>query len=101
VKPPGRADNTRWRAARAAAIDAAGGVCQLCGQPLMPGAPRNSPFETCVDHVVPLYLGGDPYSLANLRATHRRCNGSRPRRNGYVRSVAPPADDWTTMRQRW
>ena len=80
VKPPGRADNMRWRAARAAAIAAAGGVCQLCGQPLVPGALRNSPAETCVDHVIPLFLGGDPYSLANLRATHRKCNGSRSRR---------------------
>jgi len=79
-KPPGRADNMRWRRARAAAIAAAGGFCQICGQPLMPGAPRNSPVETCVDHIVPLYLGGDPYSLANLRATHRKCNGSRSRR---------------------
>ena len=67
-KPPGRADNMRWRRARAAAITAAGGLCQLCGGPLDPNAPRNSPAETCVDHVVPLYLGGDPYSLANLRA---------------------------------
>jgi 5-methylcytosine-specific restriction endonuclease McrA len=79
AKPPGRADNMRWRRARAAAIAAAGGVCQLCGGPLVPGAPRNSPAETCVDHVTPLYLGGDPYSLANLRATHRKCNGSRSR----------------------
>jgi 5-methylcytosine-specific restriction endonuclease McrA len=97
-KPPGRADNTRWRAARAAAIAAAGGICQLCGQPLIPDAPRNSPAETCVDHVLPLYLGGDPYDLANLRATHRRCNGSRSRRiNGYA--VSP---DWPAIRrQRW
>jgi 5-methylcytosine-specific restriction endonuclease McrA len=98
TKPPGRADNMRWRRARAAAIAAAGGVCQLCGNALVPGAPRNSPAETVIDHVLPLYLGGDPYSLANLRATHRRCNGRRKRRNGYV---APPVNGLAPMRQRW
>jgi 5-methylcytosine-specific restriction endonuclease McrA len=80
AKPPGRNDTMRWRAARAAVIAAAGGICQICGRPLVPDALRNSPAETCVDHIVPLYLGGDPFSLANLRATHRRCNGSRSRR---------------------
>jgi 5-methylcytosine-specific restriction endonuclease McrA len=80
TKPPGRADNMRWRRARAAAIDAAGGVCQLCGGPLDPDALRNSPAETVVDHVLPLFMGGDPYAAHNLRATHRLCNGSRPRR---------------------
>ena len=101
MKPPGRADNTQWRRARAAAIAAARGLCQLCGRALVPGAPRNSPAETCVDHITPLYLGGSPLDPSNLRAVHRRCNGGRPRRNGYVGSVAPPADDWTPMRQRW
>lgn len=66
AKPPGRNDNMRWRAARAAAIVASGGMCQLCGQPLGPDAPHNSPAETCVDHVTPLYLGGAPYDLANI-----------------------------------
>jgi 5-methylcytosine-specific restriction endonuclease McrA len=98
TKPPGRNDNTRWRTARAAAIAAAAGLCQLCGSALVPGALRNSPAETVVDHITPLYLGGDPYSLANLRATHRRCNGSRKRRNGYL---APPASVWAPIRQRW
>jgi 5-methylcytosine-specific restriction endonuclease McrA len=98
TKPPGRADNMRWRRARAAAIAAAGGVCQLCGNALVPSALRNSPAETVVDHIVPLYLGGDPYSLANLRATHRRCNGSRRRRNGHV---APPVNGLAPFRQRW
>jgi hypothetical protein len=30
--------------------------------------------------VIPLFLGGDPYAASNLRAVHRRCNGSRSRR---------------------
>jgi 5-methylcytosine-specific restriction endonuclease McrA len=101
TKPTGRNDNMRWRTARAAAIAAAGGVCQLCGNALVPGAPRNSPAETVIDHIWPLSLGGAPYDLANLRATHRRCNGSRRRRNCYVGLVAPPADDWVPIRQRW
>ena len=100
MKPPGRADNMAWRRARAAAIEAAGGLCQLCGRPLVPDAPRNSPAETCVDHVVPLYLGGAPYDLANLRAVHRRCNGSRSRR-AEVSALLPTVDWPTIRRQRW
>ncbi len=75
---PGRTDNKAWRTARNDAITAAQGMCQLCGYPLRPDAPARTPWATEVDHITPLYLGGEPYAPTNLRATHRRCNGTRP-----------------------
>lgn len=79
MKRDGRNDNARWRKARANAIAAAHGICQLCGYALRPDAPPRSKWSTEVDHVRPLYQGGDPYDLANLRAVHKACNGARPR----------------------
>lgn len=78
MKKPGRIDNAAWRQARAAAIAAARGICQLCGYPLRPDAPPRSKWHTEVDHITPLYLGGDPYSPSNLRACHKSCNCKRP-----------------------
>ncbi len=91
TKPAGRMDNAAWRRARAAAIRDAGGICQLCGQPLDPDAPKTTAWATEVDHIVPLHIGGDPYALDNLRALHRWCHSKRgqpppPR--------APAPDEW-------
>lgn len=79
MKKPGRIDNAAWRRARATAIAAARGICQLCGYPLRPDAKPRTPWSTSVDHIKPLYLGGDPYAASNLRACHLRCNVRRPR----------------------
>jgi 5-methylcytosine-specific restriction endonuclease McrA len=73
----GRQDNVAWRAAKAAAIMASGGQCQLCGGPLDPTAPRRTPWSTEIDHVIPLAKGGTPYDPGNLRAVHRKCHQSR------------------------
>jgi 5-methylcytosine-specific restriction endonuclease McrA len=87
LKPHGRNDNTRWRNARRRTIARSGGACQLCGDPLAPQAPAKHPDATEVDHIVPLSQGGDPYSLDNLRAVHRRCHQKR--------------ETFTTIRTGW
>jgi 5-methylcytosine-specific restriction endonuclease McrA len=78
TSPPGRMDNARWREAKAYAILASGGQCQICRGPLDPTAPRSTPWATEVDHIVPLSQGGAPYDQANLRAVHRHCHQQKP-----------------------
>jgi|GEM_PF-1732008 len=55
-----------------------GAVCHLCRRPIDMAA-RNSPYTLQIDHVWPRSRGGCDH-LANLRPSHRRCNGSRGNR---------------------
>jgi hypothetical protein len=94
----GRTDNMAWRRAKARTIANAGGLCQLCGQPLDPAAPRRTPMSTECDHITPLASGGAPYDQQNLRAVHRWCH---QRRNKGQPVSAPeqvavwvPPDPW-------
>jgi hypothetical protein len=51
--------------------------CSICGGLLDFDAPARSKWSPSVDHVDPLALGGDPFALSNLRASHLGCNASR------------------------
>jgi len=89
----GRTDNYAWREAKAQAIRDAGGQCQLCGGGLDPDAPKNTPWGTEVDHVIPLAMGGAPYARDNLRAVHRWCHQRRDKGQPTQR-VPAPTYDW-------
>jgi len=89
----GRADTAAWRRAKAQAVRDAQGTCQLCGQELDPGAPRNTPWGTEVDHLTALSQGGDPFARDNLRAVHRWCHQRRDK--GLPPAPVPAATyDW-------
>lgn len=53
-------------------------ICHLCGQPIPRGVHRDHPLAYQADHVWPAsthpHLG---MVLANLRPSHRQCNGYR------------------------
>lgn len=68
-------------------------VCHLCREPIDMALPRTHPMSWTLDHVVPLSLGGNPESLANLRPAHRRCNS---RKGASTRPPDPP-----TTSQAW
>jgi 5-methylcytosine-specific restriction endonuclease McrA len=74
--PPGRQNDSKWKAAKAHAIRDSDGLCQLCGAALV-DAPRSTPWSTEVDHLVPLAQGGAPFDPGNLRAVHRYCHQRR------------------------
>lgn len=57
-----------WRRLRKRVIARDGGICQLCGQPIV-GEPGD------VDHIVPKPLGTD--ALDNLRLLHHACHSRR------------------------
>ena len=90
----GRTDNSAWRRAKAQAIRDAQGQCQLCGGDLDPGAPKNTPTATEVDHITPLAMGGEPYARQNLRALHRWCHQRRDKGQSVQRVPAPKPYDW-------
>lgn len=50
-------------------LRSSGGVCGICGKPL-------DLFGTDIDHITPIAKGG-AHVLANLQATHARCNRSK------------------------
>ncbi|MGW4886919.1 HNH endonuclease [Streptomyces murinus] len=51
------------------------------------------PMGRTVDHVHPLWLGGDPLDRQNLRLAHRRCNTAR---NNQLRARSAPRPSFTT-----
>ena len=68
--------------------------CWLCGQPIDYEAPFDDPNAFTADHVQPLSLHPDlAEDPTNLRAAHRRCNGSRGNR--------APALDLGQLSRRW
>lgn len=72
-------------------VIAQGRRCWICGCPIDYRLPAGNP-ECCeIDELVPVSLGGDPYSRSNCVATHRCCNNWRS-----TRSVA----DVQQMQQR-
>jgi 5-methylcytosine-specific restriction endonuclease McrA len=86
---PGRTDNMAWRRAKAQAIKDSNNTCQLCGVQLDPGARKNTPWATEIDHILPLAAGGAPYARENLRALHRWCH---QRRGKGLPQLPVPAD---------
>lgn len=52
-------------------------LCGICIRPL--GGTARDDYITEVDHIIPVSAGG-PRVIANLRATHRRCNQAKATR---------------------
>ncbi|MFF7966748.1 HNH endonuclease [Streptomyces sp. NPDC007903] len=76
-----------WRALQAR-VFAEETDCWLCHRwvdQTLPGTTH--PMARTVDHVVPLWLGGEPLDRANCRLAHRRCNTIR---NNQVRGAKRP-----------
>ncbi|MCM1972315.1 HNH endonuclease [Streptomyces sp. G1] len=53
-------------------------ICHGYVDQSLPGTTH--PMARTVDHVQPLWLGGDPLDRANCRLAHRRCNSARNNR---------------------
>lgn len=49
-------------------------VCAICGKPVDKTLKTPHPMSAEVDELVPVSRGGNPYSFANCRLTHRICN---------------------------
>ncbi|WP_079665262.1 HNH endonuclease [Streptomyces sp. 3214.6] len=60
-------------------------ICHRYVDQSLPG--RTHPMARTVDHVHPLWLGGDPLDRANCRLAHRRCNTIR---NNQLRAAQRP-----------
>lgn len=62
--------------------------CWLCHRWVDQNLPGTThPMARTVDHVQPLWLGGDPLDRANCRLAHRRCNTIR---NNQLRAQLRP-----------
>ncbi|MFF8406912.1 HNH endonuclease [Streptomyces sp. NPDC015684] len=67
--------------------------CWLCHgwvDQSLPGTTH--PMARTVDHVHPLWLGGEPLDRANVRLAHRRCNTAR---NNRLRAAQRPRPGFT------
>lgn len=70
---PRRTNGHRRNQLRARVL-AAHDTCAICGQPIDKTLRTPHPLSPEVDELVPVSRGGDPYSYANCRLVHRRCN---------------------------
>ncbi len=77
----------QWRKVRAQVLSEES-ICYLCGKPIDHEAPPRSPRSPSVDHVTPLYDGGDPYDRGNLLAVHYGCNSGKQHRPAKPRRSA-------------
>jgi 5-methylcytosine-specific restriction endonuclease McrA len=50
-----------------------GWICQLCGKPTNPKAPRTHNSAPSLDHRIPISLGG-PHLYSNVQCAHLKCN---------------------------
>ena len=81
----GRLDRHRWAAVRLEVLERDGYRCRACG--------RAGRLE--VDHIVPMYRGGNPYDLAGLQALCVACHIAKSRReNPARRDPSPQAKAW-------
>jgi hypothetical protein len=64
----------QWQSVRKQVLSRDQRQCQIRG-------PRCRGVATCVDHIVELEDGGDPYSLCNLQAACGSCNASKRTRH--------------------
>ncbi|MFJ6730005.1 HNH endonuclease [Streptomyces sp. NPDC091281] len=60
-------------------------ICHRYVDQVLPG--RTHPMARTVDHVRPLWLGGEPLDRGNCRLAHRRCNTAR---NNRLRAAQRP-----------
>lgn len=59
-----------WKRVRLVVLERDAYQCQIRG-------PRCTFIATAVDHILPLSLGGEAYSIENLRAACTTCNSGR------------------------
>jgi 5-methylcytosine-specific restriction endonuclease McrA len=69
--------------------------CAICGNPVDVDIPAGLPESPEIDEVVPVSLGGNPYSRENCRLTHRICN---QRRGNGTRQQRKPLQPFITQR---
>ncbi|MEV6791259.1 HNH endonuclease signature motif containing protein [Streptomyces sp. NPDC051320] len=83
---------TQWLAVQAAvfAEETHCWICRAWVNPDLPGSTH--PMARTVDHVNPLWLGGEPLERANCRLAHRRCNTIR---GNQMRAKARPRPCYT------
>lgn len=62
--------------------------CALCGMPIDYSLPARHPLSFEVDEIVPVSLGGSPYSIGNTQPAHRICN---QRKSNRPPGSPPPA----------
>ncbi len=78
--------NTQARRRVLAHIRATEPNCHLCGYPINLGLDRQRhPLASCGDEVIPRKHGGSATDPANVRHSHRICNG--------VRATHPPTPE--------
>ena len=70
---PRRANGSRRDKVRAR-LKAQGLPCAVCGKPIDYSLPAGNEWAFEVDEIVPVRLGGSPYSLDNVQPVHRVCN---------------------------
>lgn len=68
-----------WIAARTQCL-AGADTCMICFKPLDMSIKGPHPLAPSADHIIPVSLGGDPYSQDNLRPAHYGCNSARGNR---------------------
>ena len=49
-------------------------VCGICGKPVDFSLKYPHPLSPCIDHIIPIDMGGHPSALANLQLAHMTCN---------------------------
>lgn len=72
IKHPSQVSRTKWKIVTNLVVTRDGGICWLCHH----GGAKSA------DHIVPVSLGGEPWSMTNLKAVHHakcptcsvRCN---------------------------
>lgn len=72
--------------------------CALCGKPVDMDLPHTHPMAPEVDEILPVSLGGSPYSKDNVQLVHRICNQRKGNRVEYRNKPAtlplPRSRDW-------
>jgi 5-methylcytosine-specific restriction endonuclease McrA len=62
------------------------GICQLCFEPVLIGAPNNHSKQPTQDHIIPLSKGGEE-SYANSQLACRHCNNKKNNRTEVKTNV--------------
>ncbi|MBX9035047.1 HNH endonuclease [Gordonibacter massiliensis (ex Traore et al. 2017)] len=74
-----------------------GDPCGICRKPIDYSLPAGHPMSFEVDEIVPVSLGGSPFSRDNLQAAHRICNQRKSNhilQKGPLCSPLPRSRDW-------
>lgn len=63
----------RLRSLRQRAWEKCGGICYLCGLPMMPNVEPGDPLAYTLEHIIPKALGGQS-DTDNVNGAHQYCN---------------------------